>query len=217
MEKFERIAVLRSVFECPEGVAELLDSETRWAKHDRGSIIAHQGDRLDHCYLVIAGSAGLRALGSEGQSLQVATVEAGEMFGSYPVPRETHADIMGGADLEALCFETARLRSLAQDSTEIGSGLASIFARQFDGIIQRFSARLTLSANGRVYAKLLELADDTGRIAPAPVIAALAVEAQTTRETASRAISGLDRRGVIEKNNDHWMLVAPRMLEDMVI
>jgi len=69
---------------------------------------------------------------------------------------------------------------------------------------------------GRVYAELLRRADDENRISPAPIIAALAVSVQTTRETASRAISKLEHRGIIGRSKDHWEIIAPRQLEDMI-
>jgi DNA-binding GntR family transcriptional regulator len=47
-------------------------------------------------------------------------------------------------------------------------------------------------------------------------VTALALNANTSRETASRAISALERRGVISRSDRYMTIVAPRMLEDMV-
>jgi CRP-like cAMP-binding protein len=82
--------------------------------------------------------------------------------------------------------------------------------------LDRMAARSTLSAPGRVHAELMRLAGPDHRIVPPPKVTALALNANTSRETASRAISALERRGVISRSDRHMTIVAPRMLEDMV-
>jgi predicted transcriptional regulator len=79
------------------------------------------------------------------------------------------------------------------------------------------AARITLSAMGRVYAELLNAAGDSDTIAPPPVVAALGLMAQTTRETASRAINGLMRRGIVRREPDRLTIVSRTMLEEMVV
>ena len=119
---------------------------------------------------------------------------------------------------QVLRIDSVRLAALAAEHAQVGCGLAAMFARQFEAVLDRFALRMTLSATGRVYARLTELADTACTLDPAPVIAALAVEAQTTRETASRAISALERRGILERETPRqWRIVSPRMLEDLTI
>ncbi len=84
----------------------------------------------------------------------------------------------------------------------------------------RMVERTTLSATGRIHAELLRLARDStdGRsIRPAPVLAALAVRVLSTRETVSRAINALERRGIIRRDPDRLTIVAPHRLEEMVV
>jgi len=78
------------------------------------------------------------------------------------------------------------------------------------------AARIGLSATGRCYRALLQRANDEGWIRPAPVLAALAVGVNTTRETASRALAGLVRRGIVERNDSGLRIVSRRMLEEMI-
>ena len=213
---FERIAILRAVFSCGEEVAMEVHRAASWHSYERGKPIAHQGDALDRCYLIVDGAAVMKALGSEGQYLQLMALEPGDLLGAYPRPATMCADLLCTRPATVASVETQQMRRIAEGSAELGNGLATIFARQFDGLLNQYSARVTLSANGRVYSRLLDLADEDGTISPPPVIAALAVEAQTTRETASRAISDLERRGVIDRSGKAWTLVARRMLEEMV-
>lgn len=212
----ERIAILRAVFACSPETAGEVQQAAAWHDFERGKTIAHQGDALDRCYLIVDGSAVMKALGSEGQYLQLMALEPGDLLGAYPNASTLCADLLCTRKSVVASFETSQMRRIAERAADFGNGLATIFARQFEGLLSQFSARVTLSANGRVYARLLELARSDNEIAPPPVIAALAVEAQTTRETASRALSDLERRGIITRDPKHWTIASRRMLEELV-
>src|SRR4029079_10464142 len=99
----------------------------------------------------------------------------------------------------------------------VGAGLARIFAGQLANVLDRFAARVTLTATGRVYSQLLEAIDERGTIDKIPSVTMLAIRAQTTRETASRAISALERRGILRREARAWIIASPRMLEDLAI
>jgi DNA-binding MarR family transcriptional regulator len=79
--------------------------------------------------------------------------------------------------------------------------------------------RTTLSACGRVHAELLRMArqGDGRAIRPPPVLSALAVRVQSTRETVSRTIHALERRGIVRLEPGALIIVAPRRLEELVV
>jgi DNA-binding GntR family transcriptional regulator len=79
--------------------------------------------------------------------------------------------------------------------------------------------RTTLSAAGRVHAELLRLArlGDGHSVRPVPVLAALAVRVHSTRETVSRAINALERRGIVRRDADALVIVAPHRLEELIV
>lgn len=213
----ERVAVLQAILACAETVASRLEQLANWSTAERRQILLHQGDHHRQCHLVISGSADIRVLGREGQYVQIATVEPGEIFGAYPEPCPIRADVRAQNSMELASLDTMHLARAALDHAEIGAGLARIFAGQLGNVLDRFAARVTLTATGRVYSHLLDLIDPNGLIAKAPAVAALAVQAQTTRETASRAISALERRGIMHREADAWVIASPRLLEELVI
>jgi len=83
----------------------------------------------------------------------------------------------------------------------------------------RLYERAALSSVGRVHAELLRQARLGAGLAitPAPVLADLALIAATTRETASRAVNALERRGIIRRDGDALVVVAPHRLEEMIL
>ena len=116
-----------------------------------------------------------------------------------------------------LSIGTEAIERLALRTPDYALAIARTYARQAGQMTQRLASRISLTAAGRIYARLLELAGPDHIIAPPPVVSALAVSVQTTRETTSRTISALERRGIIVRDERRLVIQSPRMLEDMII
>ena len=131
--------------------------------------------------------------------------------------RREHLDLGVELALE-LGVEGGKARHLVARQAA-GGGIQAFggVARQLDLVLDRMAARIGLSATGRFYRALLMLADDEGTIRPAPVVAAMALSVHTTRETGSRALAALLRRGIAERLPDGLRIVSRRMLEDLVV
>jgi CRP/FNR family transcriptional regulator, cyclic AMP receptor protein len=127
------------------------------------------------------------------------------------------ADMRAIAETRLLSIPTVSLANLARAHADIGSGIAGLLARQLDLMLDRMAARIGLSASGRFHKALLQMADAQDEIRPVPVISALALSVHTTRETGSRALAALLRRGIVERSEDRLRIVSRRMLEEMVI
>jgi CRP-like cAMP-binding protein len=216
VRKDERLTAIAAMFGCDEALASLLDASMVPLVISHKTLIAHQGDPSDQCWLVIDGMVHIQLIGFDGQRVQLAYHGPGEFFGAYPDQTTHRADIVAHGEVQALRMSTATLVAMSDAHAPIGAGLARRLGRQLDMSLDRMAARSTLSAPGRVHAELLRLAGDGNRIVPSPKVTALALNANTTRETASRAISALERRGVIERTDEAMTILAPRMLRDMV-
>jgi DNA-binding MarR family transcriptional regulator len=83
---------------------------------------------------------------------------------------------------------------------------------------RRMVESVLLSATGRVCAELERLAklspDQT--IRPVPVFSELATMVQSTRETVSRTISQLEKRGVLRREDGGLRVVAPHRLAELI-
>lgn len=213
----ERLAVIETVFSCGRDGAAVLDDAIVDQHFVNRHVVAHQGDEARHCWLVVEGLAQARILSLDGQAGLLLTYGPGEIFGSYPDPTPLRADIVAHGALRLFAMETRVLAQLARDHAPIAVGLSVLFARQQDILLDRMAARTTLSAPGRIYAELLRMAGPDHRIAPPPVLTALALTAYTTRETTSRAIAQLVRRGIVQRDDRALEIVAPRLLEELVV
>ena len=217
MTPSDRIATLASFFSCSPQEAAKVDAATRLVHYRHKDILAHQGDLGAKLWIVLEGRAQLQIIGIDGQTKLLAAHGPGELFGAFPHERIVISDVVARNRLTVLEIATAKMTSLLQEEARIGSGLSKILGRQYNAVLDRMAARITLTANGRVYAELLHEAGEEDRISPPPVIAALALSAQTTRETGSRAINALERRGIIRRDDEQLKILSRGLLEDLVI
>ncbi|MEO9599370.1 Crp/Fnr family transcriptional regulator [Parasphingorhabdus sp.] len=217
MDITDRLAALESFFACSQTDAEKLNAAMSFATYRHKDILIHQGDIGAKLWIVLHGRAQLQIIGIDGQIQLLASHGPGELFGTFPHEQAVISDITAQDRLSVLEIPTAKMTALLQEEAGIGSGLSKILGRQYNAVLDRMAARITLTANGRVYAELLRTAGEEGRISPPPVIAALALSAQTTRETGSRAISALERRGIIQRDEERLKIVSRGLLEELVI
>jgi CRP/FNR family transcriptional regulator, cyclic AMP receptor protein len=217
MSGIDSIAVIRSCFACGEECARLLAHDMEPQSFGHRETIAHNGDNASSFYLIVEGAVVAELFGIDGQQAQLARHGPGEIFGAYPAASAHRADLTAIGNTRLLVIPASRLAAQASAHAEIANGIAVLLARQLDLVLDRMAARIGLSATGRFYRALLQLAGDSDRICPAPVVAALALSVHTTRETASRALAAVVRRGIVERNDDGLTIVSRRMLEELIV
>lgn len=213
----EQLSSIAACFGCSADSAQLLLSAMTEKSFTPGANIALRGDPSTLLYLILEGAVVAEIFGIDGQQAQLTRHGPGEIFGAYPEPTLHRADFRVTGTARLLSIPAQTLATLAMAHGDIGSGIAGLLARQLDRMLDRMAARIGLSASGRFHKALLQLADEKGEIRPAPVISALALSVHTTRETGSRALAALLRRGIVERGDDHLRIVSRRMLEEMVI
>jgi len=209
------------VFVCPAEVADQITSHCRLRSYAGQAVIVRQGESLALSYLLVFGRARALLYAANGQVVLLHEYRGGDIFGGVgdPGPAVQDADVVAVEDSQALVIQAAHLAMLAQRHGCIGLALSRLLILRLGQINARMFERAALSSIGRVYSELLRQArlrpDLT--IAPAPVVSDLAFLAATTRETASRAVNALERRGIIRRDADALMVVAPHRLEELIL
>lgn len=185
------------------------------------ALIVRQGDVLDLAYLMVAGRAKALLYTFDGQMILLHDYREGDLFGAFEESDLTpqDADVIASEEVTALAIETGQLVILAQQFGCIGLALSRMLLRRLRNTTRRMYEHAALSAVGRVHAELLRLARMTSdmTIRPAPVLSELALQVATTRETVSRAVNALDRRGFIRRDDGGLTIVAPERLEEMIL
>jgi CRP/FNR family transcriptional regulator, cyclic AMP receptor protein len=217
VKQAEHLAQIAACFRCPEPEAALICAATQYREYTHRSPVALRGDISAHLFLVLDGLASADLYSIDGQHAQLAGYGPGELFGAYPESTTHRADVSAVGSLAVLAIETSAIAQLAAEHAAIAQGIAYLMARQLDMVLDRMAARIGLTATGRCYRALLGKADEQGWIKPLPILSALAISVNTTRETASRALAHLVRRGIVERHDDGLKIVSRRMLEELVV
>lgn len=217
MAAVERAQILSGYLDCKEHSATILASEMKQAVYSSRAFLAHNGERNSNFWLIVEGTVQLKAVSFEGQNTVISSFGPGELVGAFAPQHTSNYDICALGMVSALAIPATRLAELVHEYPDIGAGLSRIYAGQLDQVLDRFSSRVSLSAVGRFYRELLRVAGGKVEVSPPPVVASLALSAQTTRETGSRALSNLERRGIIERHPDRLTIVSRGMIEDLVV
>lgn len=216
MDSPERVEALSAFLDCSARSAAALAGAMRARDFAPGKVLSHQGENDRTMWLILEGTIQLQAVSVEGRATVLSAFGPGELVGGFDAERESGFDTRALGRVSALEVDAIDLHRLVREWPDLGAGLSRIYAGQLHAVLDRLAERVTLTAVGRCYRELLRLAEQSDTIAPPPVIAALALSAQTTRETGSRAINTLERRGIIARTQDHLTIVSRRMLEELV-
>ncbi len=212
---------IRVTFACPDEVARQMARRASERRYARRAAILRQGDDGAETLLMIEGRAHALLYGADGQMLLLHEFVSGDLFGAVSLAAgEAHeADVVAAEDVRAALFLALDFIGMIESHPSIGLAVSRQLLRQLRSTARRMAEHLTLSAAGRVHAELLRLArlGDGARISPAPVLSNLAVRVHSTRETVSRTISALERRGLLRREADALILTAPQRLEAMIV
>lgn len=212
---------IRQTFDCSEEIAAAVFGRGSVRTFPPHAIIVREGEKAAAAYLLTLGRAHALVYSIEGQMVLLCEYHPGDLFGAVgeldPAPEE--AEIQAVEASRSFVLRSRELVSLAESYGSIGLALTRLLVRQLRRATSRIFERAAVSAVGRVYAELLRLARASPdlTIRPAPVLSELAVRVSTTRETASRAVSALERRGIIRRDPGSLTVVAPQRLEELII
>ncbi|HTQ14557.1 MAG TPA: Crp/Fnr family transcriptional regulator [Rhizomicrobium sp.] len=214
-------AFLQSLFACTAEVARGIALRAALRGYPIKAVILAQGEQASVTFLVVAGRAHAIAYSAEGRLVLLQEFRPGDFFGAIAQAEASlqESDVVAVEAVRAALFQAVDFLQLAEVHACIGVALSRMLLRQLRAANARMAERTTLSAAGRVCAELLRLARlaDGRTVSPAPVLSALAVRVNSTRETVSRTISDLQRRGLVRRDRKALVIVAPDRLEDMTV
>lgn len=215
-------AFVARVFACSPATAEAVARRATARVYAARTVILRQGDGCSDTWLVMAGRAQALVYGVDGQLAMVQEYQDGDLFGAITAldSGPQAADVRAVETLRAALFLSGDFLELIEAHSAVGLAVSRLLLRQLRSATGRMVERMTLTAAGRTRAELLRMAADEGGrrvIRPAPVWSALAVRIHTTRETVSREISKMERRGQIRREDGAIVLVSPRAIEAEVV
>lgn len=186
-----------------------------------GDVITLQGEPVRSVGYVLTGKAKAISFSEAGAATWVGYFEPGEFFGhtSLLTKSETHFEISAETKLEAVMVSVDVMQDLLKQQDGLSLKLANDLAARLDQMTLRLIEAFTLSAKGRVCAELSRLSRIIGItpenliIRPSPVFVDVAQRVNSTRETVSRTVSELQRKGIISREPGALVINSPERLK----
>lgn len=214
------VRLISGVFGCPPDLAERICSRGRRRDFRPKSCLVRSGDPITVLFLISAGLAQAIVYSSEGQAVLLHEYRAGDFFGAIGEPSQGihEADVIAASEVSSFLLDGRELAMLAEQHGCIALALLRVMIDRLQRTEARMFEHAALSSAGRVHAELLRQARQSPDLAirPAPVLSDLALKVSTSRETVSRAVSALERRGIVRRTPHALVVVAPHRLEELV-
>jgi len=209
------------VFGCPPALAERIRSRGRVKHYRPRDHLAKCGDPMSIMVVIASGLAQAILHSASGQPVLLHEYRTGDFFGGLGLSSgDSHdADVVAVTGVASFLLDGQELALLAEQHGCIGLALLQVLM----GRLQRSDARMfehaALTSAGRIHAEILRQArlSEDMTIRPMPVLSDLALRISTTRETVSRAVSALERRGIVRRSADGLVVVAPHRLEELIV
>lgn len=215
-----QIGLVQSCFGCDGQTASHIASRAHKRRYAARAPIILAGDQSQDAWLLLEGAAQAVAYTQNGHQVLVHGFLPGDLFGEAAglVPRAADLEVSATRASTAGQFPRLEFLALMENHGCVALAVARQLTLRLNETTRRMVEVATLSVTGRIHAELLRRAKASANmtIRPAPVLSELAQQVQSTRETVSRTISQLERRGLISRSETELKIIAPHRLEDLV-
>lgn len=213
----QTLAAIRSAFGCGDALAGTIAALSRTDSHSRGAMLWPLPDR-DETTLLTRGAAQEVAYGRDGSVMVLLPIAPGDFYGDLVGSDPSQAQVEAASDGAGAHFASGTVVRLMESYSCVGVAIARHLSGRLAVMRRRMVEAAMLSATGRIAAELLRRASasDDRTIRPMPVFSDFAVTVQSTRETVSRTVSQLEKRGVVKRVEGGLQIVAPHRLEELV-
>ena len=213
-------AIVARAFGCKDELAGIIAARARLRDHPARTTILHGEQPAEQLHLMIEGHARMIATALEGRTAVIEDYRPGDLFGERGLfdPLALPHDVVAVRASRTGAFVSAEFVGLMGRYAAVALAVSRLLVARLNLAQRRHAEGTTLSVRGRVCAELLRLAHGAPdlTITPAPVLAQLALAVDSTRESVSRAISLLERRGLIRRTDQALTVIAPHRLEELV-
>lgn len=187
-------------------------------------LIFDQGETLTMVGLVLTGTAKGVVYSEDGQETWIENFGRGDFFGHEAIfsGLDLNMSIIAETEFSFLSIPAARFETLFAEETNLLTALAQDLAQRLAMMTQRLVEAFTLTSPGRVCAELMRLSKPIGVkpgkniVRPNPVFAQLASRISSTRETVSRTVSDLQKKGIISRETGAIVIHEPDELRKLI-
>lgn len=219
----ETVQAIARGFDCDDAVAQSLARQAQRVSFEPRDIVLASGERPEHLFLMIRGHARMLAISIDGRMAVIEEFRDGDLFGEGALTdegpgAETGDEVVAVSHSTACSLESHVMVAAMSAHASVAMAISRRLLKRLMTQNRRMAEVSTLSTVGRINAELLRLARGGVNltISPPPVLTQFALSLQTTRETVSRAISKLEKKGILKREENGLRIVAEHRLEELI-
>lgn len=187
------------------------------------SIILLAEEEGDTLFVIVNGRVKVTVMSEDGREVILSILKDGDIFGEMSLldgkPRS--ASVISTDETEMIMLRRPDFLSRLSRFPEMASRMLATLAERLRRTNRQVESLALLNVYGRIAGTLLQLADDQGTssatsltIAERPIHQEIANMAGTTRETVSRVLNDLERRGYLARDGRSIIIEDPDRLRD---
>ena len=189
-----------------------------------GEVYILQGEEHSHIGVIVSGRVTAIAYSYEGDETWLGEYGPGEFVGLLPFLTHKVSAFEIRAEIPVTLYDVSpqSMTALMRVSKPLCTKISSDVARRLSQSVTQIIDLETLSVKGRICTELLRLSlpigvnPDHQIIRPSPVFTELARRLNSTRETVSRTISELQRKGLLTRRPGALIIENPQKLKTVV-
>ncbi len=203
---------------------ESISERTTTRLYSAGSVITLQGETSTQIGFILSGRAKAISFSENGEATWVGYFQKDDFFGHTALLTETSPpfEIVAETQVKVLFVTPNAINQLLSKQENLNLEIARDLAKRLDQMTHRLIEAYTLSAKGRVCAELSRLsrvigmAPDMRIIRPNPIFVELAERVNSTRETVSRTVSELQKKGILAREPGAIIINDPDRLRQNI-
>lgn len=197
-----------AAFSEPVRNCEALDKAASIKKYPAKSMIVNDKDKGGSVHFILEGTVDITSFSGSGREVWHNRLRAGQHFGemSAITGNRRSANVVAVTDTVTAIISQSDYLALVKGDRELGFWLLEDLAKRLDQSTRQIYELVALNVPKRICAELVrrtdKIPDRNGEypINPTPVLAQIARQLNTDRETISRAISALVKDGLIRRD-----------------
>ena len=200
-------------------VSEIMAAAERW-QVEAGQIVQAAGQPGTHLSLICKGRVRYYNTTHSGEEIALRILAPGDVIGLVALlsqPMCYMASVDAVSDCELLSWEHKKIRDFATAYPQIPENALQMSLRYLKAYTSRHSRLVSGTANGRLAATILDLANRTGTVGPNGIEIEATNEqlgslSDISRFTTSRLLNGWQRQGTVSKARGKLVVQAPEGL-----
>jgi CRP/FNR family transcriptional regulator, cyclic AMP receptor protein len=185
-------------------------------RYRRGEIIVEQGRKSDALFILLSGRARVITADSRGREVILAVLESGDYLGEMSlIDNDPHsATVRAEVQTDVLVLGRAEFAACLPENSSLSYAILRGLVARLRNADRQIESLALLDVYGRVARALLDMAEDEGgqRVIRSKVSRQdLAKVVGASREMVSRVMKDLEERGLIETQENGWVMLTERL------